>query len=376
MQVSQTALIIFSMAMAADNFEQLLASNDFPPIIFLFGEEEFLLEEAYTKLINRLCPDENSRYDLEILDFEESKSSAAVENLIRSCNSLPFISPRRVVVVKRFENAFSGRLSAKSEEYERLSKYLNNPQKTTCLIIRSQDEKLKGFSSAKSGKGKDKLDKLIKDAKFPYNILLDKHTWFEFPKVYESELSSWVNRRFKEIGKKIEPNAVEMLISQSNPNLRDINNEIEKILLYIDEKEEITLDDVTFIVGSSRVYNIFELQKAIGKRKMGESLMIVENMLANERQEMLIMTMLTRYFIALWKLIEESGKTNNNYQLAGKVGINPYFVSEYLHALTFYSPNEIENAFLLLCETDEKLKSTSTDSLYLIQNMLVRIMKK
>ncbi len=359
-----------------DNIEKLLNSNELPPIIFLFGEEEFLLEESYNKLINHICPDENSRYDLEILDFEEIKTSIAIENLVKNCNTLPFISPRRVVVVKRFEKAFSGRVSTKSEEYEKLQKYINNPQNTTCLIIRAEDDKLKGFSAAKGGKGKDKLDKMLKDAKFPYNLLLEKHTWFEFPKVYESELSSWVNRKFKELGKKIEPNAVELLIAQSNPNLRDINNEIEKLLLYIDEKNEITLEDVTFIIGSSRVNNIFELQKAIGKRRMGEALFIVENILANERQEMLIMTMLARYFMALWKLIEESGKTNNNYQLAGKVGINPYFMQEYLQALTFYSPSEIENAFLLLCETDEKLKSTSTDSLYLLQNMLVRIMKK
>lgn len=373
---SKTTQVLTFIKIMTDTVEKLLESNELPPIIFLFGEEEFLLEDAYNKLINHICPDENSRYDLEILDFDESKTSVAIENLVKNCNTLPFISPRRVVVVKRFEKAFSGRVSAKSDEYEKLQKYINNPQNTTCLIIRAEDEKLKGFSAAKSGKGKSNLDKMIKDAKFPYSLLLEKHAWLEFPKVYESDLSSWVNRRFKELGKKIEPNAVELLIAQSNPNLRDINNEIEKLLLYIDDKNEITLEDVTFIVGSSRVNNIFELQKTIGKRRMGESLKIVENMLANERQEMLIMTMLTRYFMALWKLIEESGKTNNQFQLAGKVGINPYFVQEYLQALTFYSPAEIENAFLLLCETDEKLKSTSTDSLYLIQNMLVRIMKK
>ncbi|TAL69495.1 MAG: DNA polymerase III subunit delta [Bacteroidetes bacterium] len=360
----------------AESIVKLIESNEFPPIICLFGEEEFLVDDAYTKLLNHLCPDDNSRYDLDILDFDEMKLALAIENLLKSCNTIPFISARRVVVAKRFEKAMSGRISVKSEEYAKLQKFFSSPPATTCLIIISADENLKGFNAAKGGKSKDKLDKLLKDAKFPYNLILEKHTWFEFPKVYESELSSWVSRRFKELGKKIEPAAAELLVAQSNPNLRDVDNEIEKILLYIDEKNEITLDDVTFIVGSSRVYNIFELQKAIGKRKMGEALMIVENMLANERQEMLIMTMLTRYFIALWKLIEESGKTNNNYQLAGKVGINPFFVTEYLHALSFYSPAEIENAFLLLCETDEKLKSTSTDSLYLIQNMLVRIMKK
>ena len=360
----------------ADSIEKLFESNEFPRVILLFGEEEFLVDEAYSKLIGILCPDENSRFELEILDFDDIKPSAAIENLIKSCNTIPFISSRRVVVAKRFEKAVTGRMSVKSEEYMRLQKFFTSAPESTCLIIISGDETLKGFNAAKGGKGKNQLDKLIKDAKFPYNIILEKHQWFEFPKVYESELSSWVSRRLKEYGKKIESSAAEFLVAQSNPNLRDINNEIEKLLLYLDERNEINLDDVTFIVGSSRVYNIFELQKAIGKRKMGEALMIVENMLANERQEMLIMTMLTRYFIALWKLIEESGKTNNNYQLAGKVGINPYFVSEYLHALSFYSPSEIENAFLMLCETDEKLKTTSTDSLYLIQNMLVRIMKK
>ncbi len=357
-----------------ENIGQLFEMKELPPILLLFGEEDFLVEESYKKLIGIVCPDEGSKYDLEIFDIDEMKPSTAIDTIMDSCNNLPFLSQRRTVAVKRFESLFSGRTSTKSNEYVKFLNYMESPNNSTFLVLLSIDDKLKGF--ANSYKSKAKLDKLIKDTKFPYNSLLEKHEWMEFPKVYESEMPQWVAKRIKELGKKIEPEALELLVAQTNPSLRELNGEIEKLLTYSGDKDEISMEDIHFVIGSSRVNNIFELQKAIGKRRLPEALKTLENMLEADRQEMLIMTMLTRYFFALWKLIEESGKTNNQFQLATKVGISPYFVNEYLQALSFYKPSEIENAFSIMCETDEKLKSVSVDSLYLMQDMLIRIMKK
>jgi DNA polymerase-3 subunit delta len=357
-----------------ENIGQLFENKELPPILLFFGEEDFLIEEAYKKLLDLICPDESSRYELEIFDIEEMKPSLAIDNIMDSCNNLPFLSKRRTIIIKRFENLFSGRTSAKSNEYVKFQSYMESPQDTTFLVLLSVDDKLKGFANA--FKNKAKFDKLVKDAKFPYDSLIEKHEWLEFPKVYESEMPQWVSKRIKETGKKIEPEAVELLVAQTNPSLRELSSEIEKLLIYTDGKEEISIEDVHFVIGSSRVNNIFELQKAIGKRRLPEALKTLGNMLEADRQEMLIMTMLTRYFFALWKLIEESGKTSNQFQLATKAGISPYFVNEYLQALSYYSPSEIENAFSIMCETDEKLKSVSVDSLYLMQDMLIRIMKK
>ena len=85
------------------------------------------------------------------------------------------------------------------------------------------------------------------------------------------------------------------------------------------------------------------------------------------------MTVLINYFTTLLKLIEEAPKSTNKFQLAGVLKISPAFVQDYLDTLKLYSVREIERAFSYLCEVDETLKSVSTDSIYLMEKMLIQI---
>ena len=356
-----------------ESVEKLIKSGKFPPVILLFGEEELLIEEAYNKLISSLCKTPESRYDFEIFDGDGSD----IMRIIDSCSSFPFIAERRVVAVKNFDKIIEKKLPKKEAEKSPLARYLNEPLSQTILILLSGDNSLNGTAAAmKKFKDKESADKKINSIKFPYNIILKKYGWIEFPRTYESQYPKWVTSRFKSHGKVIAADACELLVAHTNPSLRDLNNEIEKLLLFVQDRNKITKSDVAFISGSSKVYNIFELQKAMGARNLKDSLLILENMLSADSQEILILTMLLRYFVVIWKLIEEAPLASNNYQLAAKVGVNSFFINDYLSAIRNYSPSEIDRAFILLAETEEKLKSTQTDTLYLMQNMLIRIMDK
>jgi len=351
--------------------EQIISGKNIPKIIFLFGEEEFLLEEAYGKLLAFFLSDDKGYSEYEVKDGE----SESLNEVVSSCNIFPFISKRRVVAVNNFDKYFSGRVSKKTEQSSPIASYLKSPQDTTVLILKGNVKKLNGLSTGLASKtNKQKAEKIMSGAGFPYGILLNNYEWVEFPKVYDNQMPSWVTRRFKSKGKVITAEAASMLVMYANPNLRDLSSEIDKILLYIAERKEITADDINFLVGENREYNVYELQKAIGKRDLPLALKILENMLTTDRKEMLIMTVLINYFTALLKLIEESVSNSDRYKLASSLGINPMFVSEYLNVLKLYTTGEIENAFDALTEADVTLKSKSTNSIYLMQKMLMKIM--
>ncbi len=127
------------------------------------------------------------------------------------------------------------------------------------------------------------------------------------------------------------------------------------------------------IAGSNRANSVFELQNSIGRADLKKSLSILYNMLDNQRQEMLIITMLTRYFVAIWKLQEESAKTTNNAILAGKIGVTPFFLKDYTAAAKQFRPHQINNALIALCDADLQLKSTGSDNLLIMQNLITRI---
>ncbi len=359
-----------------ETVENIIKNKQYPSILLMFGEEDFLLEEAYHKLIKSVLKDGENEFDFEMFDGSESGPSKVLERIVDSCVQFPFVSEKRVIAVKHFDSLFSGNIK-KFDEKSPFARYLANPQKTTFLILLADVDSLNGLSaSMKDSKTVGKAQKLISSAKYPFNIIVDKFSWMEFPKVWDNSYPVWVKSRLAKFGKNITEDACLLLISQTAQNLWELNNQIEKIAIYSKDVNEIDANIVTQVVGFSRVYNVFELQKMIGRRNLSESLNIVDKMLRTESQEVLIITVMTRYFIALFKMLEAAQNTTDKYQLAGQVGVSPFFVAEYLEAVRRYSPQEIEKAFSYLAETDEKLKSSSVSGVLLLQKMLINIMEK
>lgn len=353
-----------------DSIDSILNSKNHLPIIFIFGEEDFLIEESVSKLIKHFCPNENSFYDFDSLNGDEVTESI----IVGKCSAYPMVNEKRVVVVKHLEKMYSGR-TKKAEKNSALNAYLSNPSSSTVLILVAEIDTFSGIATGLKGTNSEKFKKQIDNAKFPYNLLLANYTWVEFPKVYDSSFPKWIAQRIKSNGKTISDEACELLFAQTTPVLRDIANEVEKLCLYAGDRKNIEINDVLNISGATRANNVFELQNAIGSKNLSKSLKILYNMLATDRQEMLIITMLTRYFTIVWKLQEEMSKTTNNSQLASAVGVNPYFLKDYSPVTKLYKPAELNNALIALCDADLELKSSGGDNLLTMQSLITRIIE-
>ncbi len=98
------------------------------------------------------------------------------------------------------------------------------------------------------------------------------------------------------------------------------------------------------------------------------------DLLSVERQEILILTILQRYFLTLWKL-SEADLSQNKFSIAGKMGISPYFLDDYLSSLRKYQPPAIASSLAALMEADELLKSSGSDNLFVMINTLRKIVQ-
>ncbi len=355
------------------NINEILNNEVLPSIILLYGEEDLLIENSVKQLLSKVLKNDNVKFNFDMFDGDDPNSDVMKINDV--CKSYPMMAERRVVLVKRFDKFFSGRTSKKTEQLP-IIKYFDNPSPFTLLILTADVETAKDLSRF-TREGKTQIiSKKMASVKFPFNILIEKHSWIEYPKVPESEYPKWIISKFKEHKKSINETAAQLITAHCKQSLRDINNEINKLDTFTFDKKEITVDDVLLLVGSTREFNVFELQKAVGERNLRKSITILNKMLANDRQEMLILTILTKYFIVLWKLLDEANISNNSFQLAQRVGVFSTHLPEYQSALKRYKPNELDRAFIVLAETDLSLKTTGGDSLYLMQKMLMNIIQK
>jgi len=347
--------------------DKILKLEKFPQILLLFGEEEFLINEDIKKIRDYFEKIDPSNTDLDILDGEKIK----LDELISRCRSIPFISPKRLVIVDNFEKLFKGNISKKIKENSPFTAYLKNPSDSTFLVLISYSTDLKGLS------------KLIKSTNtnrkipYPYDIIIEEHIWCEYPKVWDNQISNFITSRLKSKGYEITPNAAEMFALHCNTSLREIVSEIEKLIIFLSDRKKIDVEDIDKAIGINREFNVFELQNALAVKNVNKSLFILQKILSHESGlAVLIISVLNNFFKVLLKLVELQQLNLNQYQLASKLGVNPIFVKDYLNSLKYYSYKDIENAFQYLLEADLKIKSVSTDKIVVLQEMILKITSK
>ena len=106
----------------------------FPAYLFL-GEEDFLKEEAVQKLKARFL--DTSTGDLNYGVFYAKEKDFSINALLDSLNTMPFLSKKRLVVLKDADS-----LSAPNAKC--VLSYLENPKETSIFVIESRLAAIKG----------------------------------------------------------------------------------------------------------------------------------------------------------------------------------------------------------------------------------------
>jgi len=359
--------------MLIESLSSFLRSKQLPRVVFLFGEEDFLIEEAVASIIELMKSEGTGLVDIEQLDGEE----LTLEQLVRRAEAFPMSSAQRLIIVHHFDRIPFGKKQGK--EHTLWLDYLKSPAPTTVLVLVATDgrvvsDELKGIAATLANpKQRSKAEAKLAKLRFPYNALLEHAAWTEVSRLPERRIPDWIIERFKQYGYDCTRDAAEFLVVQTGPSLRDLANEVAKSILYAGTQRRITRDHVLAVAGASREYNVFELQKAIGAKQRSRALAILHHMVRIERQDLLILTMLARYFLILFQLAELRSANVTPSDLGRMVGIPSFFVQEYVAALDHFSIADIERALDALHTADVQLKSTSLDTLTILEQALVTI---
>jgi DNA polymerase III subunit delta len=321
------------------DLESDLAGKKFSPVYLFYGEEDFLAEEASRAVIEHALTADQREFNLDVMYGGETDA----REIISHASSFPMMSDRRVVLVREMD-----RLSNK----ELLAGYIENPSSTTCLLLLSEKPDFR---------------------KKPYTSVRRHGQAFEFKPLYDNQVPEWIARRLKLRGRAIDGEASKILAAYTGTSLRDIQSEIDKLIIFSGDKKVITADDVREVVGMSKEFNVFELQKHIGTKNLGKSVEILDRMLDAGEPPVIIVASLTKYFASVWKLSGLVRKGASSQEQSRQAGIRPYFLKEYLAVLQRYSLQEIEHAFELLAAADEKIKTTMMDHKQILLMAIIQL---
>ncbi len=321
-----------------DSLQSALAKREFSPVYLFYGEEDFLIEEATDAVVDAALTEDERGFNLDILYGTE----ADARDVVSHASSFPMMAERRVVVLREADKLSQGEI---------LASYVENPSPSTCLILTctKPDMRRKPFVTVKKG-----------------GIAV------EFKPMWENQVVSWVSARAKKSKRTLAADAGALLVAYAGTSLRELDNELEKLYIYVGDKTTITTEDVSAVVGLSKEFTVFDLQWAIASKDPGKATHVLERMIQAGEQPIVMVAVLTKFFQTLARVHDVRRRGSSSGQAMSQAGVYS-FIDRYEQALNRFSFREVEDAFILLSQVDEKLKSTAIDPKLLMQSFIVSV---
>ena len=332
------------MAKEGPSYAELLShlkSGKLLPAYLLFGEEDFLLEQGLDAILAAAFGKEDRSFNLDVVYGGE----ITPRDLLGRLSSLPMMGERRVVVVRDSDKLLK-------ETLEPLTAYLENPAPTTCLVMTGVKPDFR---------------------KKPFPGMKKEGMAFEFRPLYEDRIPGWIDAYVRKSGRRIDAAGAKLLAAQAGNSLREVQNEIEKLCIYVNQRNAITEDDVAAVVGMSKEFTVFELQKALGLRDAARAVAITDRMIETGEKLPGVIAALTAYFTLLWKCHDMRRDGVGPKEWPGKARINPYFLSDYTKAVEVTSAQGVERAFLHLARADEQSKTTGAEDIDVMHALVLNI---
>jgi DNA polymerase III subunit delta len=288
----------------------------FKPVYWLEGEEDYFIDKIVHYAEHNILTESEAGFNLTVFYGRDADWT----QVINACKRYPMFAERQVVLLKEAQHM---------RDIDKLESYISQPLSSTIFVVSYKEKKVDG---------RTQLAKLLKT----------KAELFTTKKMYDSALPDWTNEMVKGKGYTISQKAVLLLVDHIGNDLSRIDNEVDKMLVNLGTRTNITEDDIEKYVGVSKEYNPFELQSAMAAKDLPKAMRIIQYFEANPKAAPIQLVLPTLYnlFSKTYMIFGQSSKDDKT--IAANIGVNAWFVKDYLMVARNYGYNGVERALLLL----------------------------
>jgi len=317
------------------------------------GPDQFSAKETLAKLIARL-----GEPDIIALNTTELDGHTLTLNeLIHHANALPFLAPKRLVIVTNYLARLGGTGNAKGDTktLERLAQSLDQLPPTTNLIFLEENELKKSHPILKKGGA---IDKCV-------------HT---FATLSPKRLPAWIERRVKSKGGQIEPQAITALANVIPDDLRRLDHEIEKLILYVNQARPITLADVELLCPYTADSETFAMANAIGRGDLQSAQNQLHKRLEEGQTPLAILGGIAGQFRGLLEVKSMAAWGMTPAQIAEAKGWrSDYAARMRLREAGHFSRAQLIQIFNILLEADLAVKTGQIDQILVLDTLITRL---
>ncbi len=368
-----------------------MSSTPATTLRLICGDDDFAVKQGAKALFGEWCAALGGM-DHEILDASAGNSGEAMKvigRLREALQTLPFFGNGKVVWLK--DCNFLG------EEKTASSKAVMDALGELAVELKEHD--WKGVRLLISAGKADKRRVFYKT--------LEKLGTIETHMAWSVDGGQWVPQAemaarsgFQKCEKKITEEALAELLARVGPNARQLDSEVEKLCLYVGNRAQVEIHDVTEACSRNKTARAFALGDALGERKLANLLKrldeeLWETKFDRDKSEIGLLYGLIgkiRSMILVKEMVKEGWiKPTHDYsqfknQLSrvptdqlpedkkfNPLAINPYVLYKAVAQVKNYTSTELVRAMEILLRCNQRMVSSGLDESMLLQHSLVQI---
>jgi len=308
----------------------------FAPIYLFYGNEQYIIEEIIRLIVDTAVDPALRQLNVEKYYCSETDS----ETIVTSALSIPMLSERKVIIVRDYE---------KINDSKALRHYFEHPSQSTILVLTANS-----------------IDK----RKSIFSIIAKIGVTIKCENLKKPELIEWVKNKIHSYGKEISDPTIEMLFDLKGNSLQEVYTELEKVITFAGDKKKIDEKDILSVTGATKEFNVFELINLIGNGEKSKAIIMMNKLLDQNTEPILIVNLLSRHFIILWKIQNLKRVNQNPNEIASVMQINPYFLKDYLSQADKFNIVKLEKCIEFLKNADLQLKSVSLPKRIILDKLL------
>lgn len=311
-----------------------------------YGYEKLLIENAVEYVINKYISKDLMDFNLTLF---QSKN-LTVEALMSSCETLPMMAEKRVIIVKDIQNI----------EFDKdVFKFIDNLADFIILIFVDSD------------------DSLVKTKSF-YKYFYKNKRNVEFSKLDNKEIVRFVQGYVARKGGQISPVDLNFLVSRIgydsrniDKTLYDVKNELDK-LISLCKGESITKDIIEKATMESADSNIFNFLDAISTKNTQRALKEFNKLHQMNEPNQKILFMIIRQTRLLISYIDLRDGGYSNSEIQSSMNVKNFEFSKIAQFAKNFNKSKLYEIYKELLEVDEMLKTSRVVEDVIMEMLIVK----
>lgn len=278
-----------------------------------------------------------------------------IQEVIEDALTIPFLNDFKVIVVKN-SYLFTGEKPKHAVDHhqESLLTFLEQFDGPNYVIFEVNHEKL------------DERKKIVKSLK-------THHTVNKIEAMSEDELKKWIRETLNAQFKDIKQDALEELIQLTGADYKQVNNELEKLVLFAGDEPIIVKSYVQQIVSRSLEQNVFLLTDYITTQRKKEAVDLLKDLIRMKEEPIKLLALISGQYRIFYqtKILQQKGFSET--QIAKQLKIHPYRVKLAARKVARMNLSHLLHIIDRCADTDYALKSSYLDNTLLLELFILEI---